>query len=179
MCMIKLSHLLNEDGSEASEEAHRLGLTSAGWGYWKDKSGKTVARTVDGKLVKLSSEEDEFNDENLKSFADDIKDRFGLKSFILFHRKSTDDIELASIIVPKEKLGQGLGSKVMKELIKYADKHGKRITLTPAQKSDYHGTTSQRRLINFYKQFGFVMNKGRNKDFRISDMMYREPSTQK
>lgn len=36
--------------SDASEEAKRQGLVSAGWGLWKDKQGKVVARTVDGKL---------------------------------------------------------------------------------------------------------------------------------
>ena len=33
------------------------------------------------------------------------------------------------------------------------------------------------RLKDFYKQFGFVENKGRNKDFTISDSMYRLPQT--
>ena len=35
--------------------------------------------------------------------------------------------------------------------------------------------TSQARLKKFYKKFGFVENKGRNKDFEISELMYREP----
>lgn len=36
--------------SQAAEEAKRRGLTSAGFGLWRDKQGKVVARTVDGKL---------------------------------------------------------------------------------------------------------------------------------
>ena len=32
------------------------------------------------------------------------------------------------------------------------------------------------RLINFYKIFGLVENKGRNKDFETSKTMYREPN---
>ena len=34
----------------ASEKAKKLGLTSDGSGGWKDRSGKTVARTVGGEL---------------------------------------------------------------------------------------------------------------------------------
>jgi hypothetical protein len=51
--MIKLKKLLLESDSEAAEQAHHLGLTAAGWGTWRDQSGKTVAKTVQGKLVKL------------------------------------------------------------------------------------------------------------------------------
>jgi hypothetical protein len=43
----------SSDESEASTQAHRLGLVSGGFGYWKDQTGKTVARTVQGHLVKL------------------------------------------------------------------------------------------------------------------------------
>lgn len=50
--MIKLAQLLNESDNAAAE-AHKLDLVSAGWGYWKDSTGKTVAKTVQGKLVKL------------------------------------------------------------------------------------------------------------------------------
>lgn len=37
----------------AAEEAHRLGLEYAGWGRWKDRTKKIVAKTVDGKLVRI------------------------------------------------------------------------------------------------------------------------------
>lgn len=37
--------------STASDEAHELGLTAAGWGLWRDKTGKVVKKTQDGKLV--------------------------------------------------------------------------------------------------------------------------------
>jgi len=38
--------------SEATKQAHALGLISAGWGNWKDEDGRTVAHTIDGVLVK-------------------------------------------------------------------------------------------------------------------------------
>lgn len=37
--------------SEAAEQAKKMGLTAASWGLWKDKDGKVVKKTVDGKLV--------------------------------------------------------------------------------------------------------------------------------
>jgi 8-oxo-dGTP pyrophosphatase MutT (NUDIX family) len=45
--------------SESSDQAHQLGLRYNKWGYWKDKTGKTVAQTVNGKLVKLPNDFDE------------------------------------------------------------------------------------------------------------------------
>lgn len=83
--------------------------------------------------------------------------------------------QLADIVVPKDQRGQGLGSQYMHELTAIADRHGRTLTLTPAQKNDAHGTTSTTRLRKFYSQFGFVRNKGRNTDFTISDTMYRKP----
>jgi hypothetical protein len=49
---MRLLKLLRE--SAAAEEAHKLGLTSAGGAYWMDKTGKIVAKTVGDKLVKMS-----------------------------------------------------------------------------------------------------------------------------
>ena len=60
----------------------------------------------------------------------------------------------------------------MQEIIDNADAEGQTITLSPS--IDF-GATSINRLKDFYKQFGFVENKGRNKDFTISESMYRIP----
>jgi predicted GNAT family N-acyltransferase len=81
-------------------------------------------------------------------------------------------IELSKIIGPKEKRGEGLGSKFMEDLSSHADKTGKRIVLSPSK--DF-GATSVDRLKGFYKKYGFVENKGKNKDFEISHSMYRNP----
>ena len=84
-------------------------------------------------------------------------------------------ITLSKIVVPKDKRGSGIGSEFMNDIINVADTKGKIITLTPS--SDFGGNIS--RLKKFYKRFGFVENKGRNKDYEISDTMYREPVEQK
>ena len=65
--MIKLSKLLIEKTVEdtvegtatARDQAHHLGLTYDGYGYWDDETGKPVARTIQGHLVKLEPDEEE------------------------------------------------------------------------------------------------------------------------
>ena len=49
--------------SDASEEAKKQGLVHKGWGKYADKSGKIVAKSEDGKLVKIKSKNtfDEIN----------------------------------------------------------------------------------------------------------------------
>lgn len=47
--------LKNSSGEDAAEQAHELDLVSKGWGNWADPTGKTVAHTVDGHLVKNDS----------------------------------------------------------------------------------------------------------------------------
>jgi GNAT superfamily N-acetyltransferase len=67
--------------------------------------------------------------------------------------------------------GQGVGSSFMEDLIKIADDNGWTITLTPS--SSYGGNVT--RLKSFYKGFGFIENKGQNRDFSHREDMYRSP----
>jgi GNAT superfamily N-acetyltransferase len=83
------------------------------------------------------------------------------------------DINLSRIEVPKEIRNQGLGTQVMSDLSEYADSIGKRITLTPS--GDFGGSVPK--LKTFYKELGFVENKGKNKDFSTRETMYREPQS--
>jgi GNAT superfamily N-acetyltransferase len=80
-------------------------------------------------------------------------------------------VNLSRIVVPKEQRQSGIGSQIMKDLAAYADANNAKITLSPS--TDF-GATSVSRLKDFYKKFGFVENKGKNKDFSISETMYRE-----
>ena len=70
--------------------------------------------------------------------------------------------------------GEGTGSILMKYICAYADQNNKIVLLTPEK---IQGTTSVSRLIDFYKRFGFVVNKGKDKDFSISYGMYRLPKS--
>ena len=62
-----------------------------------------------------------------------------------------------------------IGSKIMFDLINYADDNKQIVTLTP-DNVDGVGVNT---LIQFYKKFGFKMNKGYNKNFEYSDTMTR------
>ncbi len=64
-----------------------------------------------------------------------------------------------------------IGSKVMSDLIRYADANFKIITLTP----DNIDGVSVNALTQFYKKFGFKMNKGHNENFLYMDLMIRYP----
>jgi len=103
---------------------------------------------------------------------DSIVKKWEDKGLDIYAYERDDRIVLSQIIVPKAVRSEGMGTGFMEELVKYADKVGKKITLTPSK--DY-GATSVSRLKGFYKRFDFVENKGRNKDYRISDTMYRLP----
>lgn len=80
-------------------------------------------------------------------------------------------IVLARVEVPEDRRNQGTGTAFMEDLIEWADENGFTITLTP---DDAFGG-SVRRLNDFYKRFGFIDNTGRDKDFAISETMYRLP----
>jgi GNAT superfamily N-acetyltransferase len=81
-------------------------------------------------------------------------------------------IDLNKVVVPKAQRGSGLGHHFMGALTGYADHHAAQVRLNP---DTSFGGTSRRRLIGFYKQHGFVENKGRHRDLEISHDMYREP----
>jgi GNAT superfamily N-acetyltransferase/8-oxo-dGTP pyrophosphatase MutT (NUDIX family) len=100
----------------------------------------------------------------------------GVEFFIA--ERGNKDLFLSGLLVPKEDRNNKVGSKFMTELCEYADLTDQRIVLSPG-KMDGAGTTSISRLKDFYKRFGFVENKGRNKDYRISETMFRRPASAK
>jgi predicted GNAT superfamily acetyltransferase len=95
--------------------------------------------------------------------------RKGINSSI---SEKSQSMVLNKIIVPDDARSSGLGTRAMQDLTDYADKSGKRIDLTPS--SDFGG--NKKRLTEFYKRFGFVENKGKNKDYEVSESMYRPAS---
>ncbi len=78
---------------------------------------------------------------------------------------------LSSIEIYPDLRRQGNGSAFMTQLCAAADNNGWTIALTP---DDYKGS-SLSRLVKFYRRFGFVPNKGRKKDYSISEAMLRLP----
>jgi len=100
----------------------------------------------------------------------DIQNKFKDVALDVYENKGT--INLSRIVVPKEMRSTGIGSNVMNDLVGYADATGQKIALTP---SDSFGG-NVKRLKDFYKEFGFVENKGKNKDFSTMESMIRQPS---
>jgi predicted GNAT family acetyltransferase len=107
----------------------------------------------------------------VKNVAKSLQD----KGLILdvYESAKTPLITLSRIQVPKQMRGTGMGTEAMNELSQYADETGKMVALSPSK--DF-GASSVDRLKDFYKRFGFIENKGKNKDFSISESMYRLPT---
>jgi predicted GNAT family N-acyltransferase len=106
--------------------------------------------------------------ENVRSLSSELEKQFNVQ---LSLSELGDIISINKIIIPEEQRGAGIGSEVMKKIIEYADVNQKIISLTPTE--DYGGKKSK--LIKFYKKFGFVDNKGKNKNFETTDTMIRNP----
>ena len=121
--------------------------------------------------IETSGVTDELNDELNDPLQEFLKrwESEGLSVYV-FDRGS--DLVLNELIVPKINRNEGIGTGFMIELTKMADELNKRILLTP---DTSYGATSIGRLQKFYRRFGFVMNKGRDKDYSISEGMYRNP----
>ena len=92
-----------------------------------------------------------------------------LKGLDIYEKE--DSLVLSRIVINDDARESGIGSKVMTDLVSYADENNKIIALTPSE--DFGGLKS--RLITFYKRFGFVPNSGRNKNYEFRDTMIREP----
>jgi GNAT superfamily N-acetyltransferase len=105
----------------------------------------------------------------LETISRNVERKHGMKFFATPYHGN--DIRLHSIEVPKEKRGQGIGTRALRGLTKFADKTGRRIVLSPAPEKG-----KKEKLNRFYRSFGFVPNKGRNKDFTVRDTMIRPQS---
>lgn len=111
-------------------------------------------------------------EQNPRDLADQLKLQYpGLKISLT---GTGDVVTLQRIELPAESRNLGTGTAIMQQITSWADANGKTVALSPS--SDFGGNKA--RLNEFYKRFGFVDNKGRNKDYAISETMYREPKQQ-
>lgn len=109
---------------------------------------------------------------NKNDFQKHLKEKYSI-NLGLIEDKANNSISIEKIIVPDDSRQSGTGTSAMNEIVAYANSNGKKLTLTPS--SDFGG--NKKRLTEFYKRFGFVENKGKNKDHEISDSMYRLPES--
>ncbi|MHA1285796.1 MAG: GNAT family N-acetyltransferase [Candidatus Thorarchaeota archaeon] len=113
---------------------------------------------------------DDVVENDVRQLMHSIEERYGIEIWLGW-RRSLGVIELSGFIVPKSMRNRGVGSQVMEEVTSFADQNSLKIVLSPS--SDLGGSKS--RLVKFYKRYGFVENKGRNKNYRIMETMYRNP----
>ena len=143
----------------ADSEGHNLTPTNSlqpdGKEFWKNRKGQVVGSGVGG---------------DVESTAKALEEKYGI--ILDLTENKNGDLSIGRIIVPKENRGKGVGKKAMQDIVDYADNNDRRILLTPS--IDF-GATSVARLKEFYKEFGFIENKGKNKDFTTKDSMYRNP----
>jgi len=85
--------------------------------------------------------------------------------------ENKNSLRLSKIVIKPEYRNLGFGKKIMTDLINYADEKKKIITLTPS--SDFGG--NKNKLTQFYKKFGFKLNKGYHKNYEFNDAMIRYP----
>ncbi|HFF5302998.1 TPA: GNAT family N-acetyltransferase [Acinetobacter baumannii] len=161
-------------------------LTSAFYSTLGDKLGISAKEAFDRYPIRIADEPTtdkgiSFNQSanpeqtiSVDDFAKSIKKQYGIE-LSLKGSPSSNVLSLHKIVVPEAMRNQGNGTKAMQDVISYADSQNKTIALTPS--SDFGGNKS--RLTSFYKKLGFVENKGRNKDYEISESMYRSPNGRK
>lgn len=101
-----------------------------------------------------------------------LRNKFPNLTIDIYQDDKNKTLTLSRIIVPKELREQGMGTNFMTDLISMADKLKYKIILTP---DDSFGGNKYR-LQKFYKQFGFIPNKGKNRDFSHREDMYRTPN---
>lgn len=142
------------------------GLTEAGEASLR----KTYGRLVDEGIV----DADAVGRASSMNISESIQKKYPDVSVDLFG-DAEKGYELSRIVVPEGERGSGVGTQVMDDMIEMADEQGARISLTP---DTTFGGTSVSRLKDFYKRFGFVENKGKNKDFSTRNTMYRDPQMQ-
>lgn len=112
---------------------------------------------------------------SIKGLVATLKDKY--PGLLLWASESSfnNTVVLDKIVVPQQNRRQGIATEVINAILSWADQNGKVVALTP----DESLGTSKSKLVSMYKQFGFVMNKGRNKDYEISELMYRPLSGKK
>ena len=76
-------------------------------------------------------------------------------------------LTVATIVVDENTRNAGVGTAVMKDIVEHARNNGWDVVLTP---SDAYGG-SVKKLNKFYRNFGFVPNKGKNRNWSSKETL--------
>ena len=155
------AYLNNYGEKEASEVQNRRNMT---YGERRKIAPSNQTR------IQYSLSDNNTNIETISDIEEKYKDK--TKYLILSEHEKTNTISINNMVVKEELRNQGIGQSILNDVIEYANKNNKVITLTPTTEFN-----TQNRLKKWYKANGFVENKGKNTDFLISDTMYKLPDT--
>ena len=161
--------------AETAKDQRRKGVMTSMYDYIEKGLGKKLEQTKFSEQTEEGTafvESRKTEEGGGRVSLEDISAKHKDVTIDVSENKKTGTLTLNRIIVPEGKRGEGMGSSAMKDIVKYADESNLKIILTPSK--DF-GATSIPRLKKFYKQFGFVENKGANRDFSHKDDMYRNP----
>lgn len=136
---------------------------------------------IDMKAVRIyqqsmirESHEDTQVQKDAEKLKNELTEKYKELEDLFFYVSWNGVLTLSMLRVKKEFRGRGIGSAVMEEIVKFADKNNLIIVLSPEPERRY-----KEKLDLFYKKFNFVNNKGRNKDYKFSSAfgktMYRRP----
>lgn len=98
---------------------------------------------------------------NIDDIRKQIEAKYPMVDIFVF--ENNYKIELSTLRLPKEYQNKGIGSDILKMLQDYSKIVQKPIVLSPEADRGKKGA-----LKRFYKNNGFVDNKGRNKDYKLS-----------
>ena len=97
-----------------------------------------------------------------------------LEDLYFYYDDKNNSIFISDIYMKPQFKGKGWGTKIMNEICQFADSKKLAIALIPA--TDNLKSNGIRRLVKFYRSFGFVENNGMYLRNEFDDMsMYRLP----
>jgi GNAT superfamily N-acetyltransferase len=88
-----------------------------------------------------------------------------IKRVELYFDDTNNSIFLSDMYIQPEYRGKGIGTKIMNDIINISDEMNLPVVLIPEPEEN---SMSQRQLINFYKKFGFIINRGDKMDYSLS-----------
>lgn len=110
--------------------------------------------------------------EQIRTLTDALQAQHPVDLF-MYPMSGTNGVRIATLRVPADQRGMGIGAQVMQQVTDWADQCSIILVLTP--ESEGPGAPSKTKLRQWYRSFGFVPNKGRNKDYHFTDAMIRRP----
>lgn len=101
---------------------------------------------------------------------DDIELKYKEQTDYIILNEDSDYINVRNLVIKENLRNNGIGQNILNDIMEYANKTRKTITLTPT-----NAFNTKTKLKQWYKKNGFVENSGKNADFTISDTMYKVP----